>query len=60
VDYGRAGRADRYVDLALVAAEIQNQFGEQWLEPLFRAYGIDLASADAGKLGFYSDLCELF
>jgi aminoglycoside 3'-phosphotransferase-2 len=58
IDCGRAGRADRYVDLCLVGAEIEEHFGADWLTPFVRAYG--LRSWDDGKARWFSDLYELF
>ncbi len=58
IDCGRAGRADRYIDLALLGAEIEERFGPEWITPFARAYG--LPSWDAGKALWFSDLYELF
>ena len=58
IDCGNAGRADRYVDLWLIAAEIEEHFGSKWRKPFLRAYG--LKSWDAGKARYFSDLYELF
>ncbi len=60
IDCGYSGRADRYVDLALVATEIEDRFGNEWVRPFFRAYGFGFHSPDPCKLRFYSDLYELF
>jgi aminoglycoside 3'-phosphotransferase-2 len=57
VDCGRAGRGDRYLDLEAVTSDIDAHFGEEWIEPFARAYGIKL---DAAKLRFFDDLYELF
>ena len=58
IDCGNAGRADRYVDLALIAGEIVEHFGPEWVARFVRAYG--LAGWDAGKARFFADLYELF
>lgn len=60
IDCGHSGRADRYVDLALVAMEIEERFGQGWVRPFFKAYGFGFQSPDRRKLRFYSDLYELF
>jgi len=60
IDCGHAGRADRYTDLALVAMEIEDRFGHEWVGPFFKAYGFDSHSPDQRKLRFYYDLYELF
>jgi aminoglycoside phosphotransferase len=48
------------VDLALVAMEIEDRFGQEWVHPFFRAYGFDFHFPDQQKLRFYYDLYELF
>jgi aminoglycoside 3'-phosphotransferase-2 len=58
VDCGNAGIADRYVDLAKTAAEIEEHLGSDMRAMFARAYG-DLAW-NARKAAFYSDLYELF
>jgi aminoglycoside 3'-phosphotransferase II len=58
IDCGNAGRADRYVDLSLIAAEVEEHFGTKWVAPFVRAYG--LGSWDAGKARYFLDLYELF
>lgn len=58
IDCGNAGRADRYVDLSLIAAEIEEHFGTKWVAPFVRAYGLE--SWDAGKARYFLDLYELF
>jgi aminoglycoside 3'-phosphotransferase-2 len=60
VDCGHCGKADRYVDLALISAEIEAHFGEQWIESFLAAYGLNLSSWDTSKARFFSDLYELF
>jgi len=58
IDCGNAGRADRYVDLSLIATEVEEHFGAQWLEPFVRAYG--RTRWDPAKARYFSDLYELF
>jgi len=57
IDWGRAGIADRYTDLALAARSLARNFGEQWIPLLFTEYG--LASVDQVKLQFYRALDEI-
>jgi aminoglycoside 3'-phosphotransferase-2 len=58
IDCGNAGRADRYIDLAIIATEIEQHFGAQWVEPFARAYSP--VPWDGTKARFYSDLYEFF
>jgi aminoglycoside 3'-phosphotransferase-2 len=58
VDCGNAGRADRYVDLALLAQEIADRFGDEAREALLEIYGA--GAWDQPKAEFYRDLYELF
>jgi aminoglycoside 3'-phosphotransferase-2 len=58
VDCGHCGRADRYVDLALLAGELQGRLGTDALNTFTAAYG-DLRW-DEGKAEFYRDLYEFF
>src|SRR5262249_43163425 len=58
VDCGHAGRADRYLDLGVLAAEIVDQFGSDGPAVFARAYGAK--NWDRGKAAYYSDLYELF
>ncbi len=60
VDCGHCGKADRYVDLALISTEIEDHFGERWIEPFLTAYGLNPSSWDVSKARFFSDLYELF
>jgi len=57
LDWGRAGIADRYNDLALAARSLARNFGDQWVPLLFTEYG--LASPDRVKLQFSRALDEL-
>lgn len=58
VDCSHCGRADRYVDLALVVGELEDRLGTQAREVFAGAYG-DLRW-DEKKAEFYRDLYELF
>lgn len=41
VDWGRAGIADRYQDLALTGRSLTYNFGAEWVPLLFREYGLE-------------------
>ncbi len=56
IDWGGAGIADRYLDLALAARSITYNWGAAWVTPFFAAYG--LVDADAEKIAFYQLLDE--
>jgi len=58
IDCGHAGRGDRYLDLATMVADIDAYFGPDCIPLFARSYGH--AAFDARKLGFFSDLYELF
>jgi aminoglycoside phosphotransferase len=58
IDCGHAGRADRYLDLAVTAAEIAEYFGRRSVSLFADAYGA--RRWHARKAAFYSDLYELF
>ncbi len=58
IDLGRAGIADRYQDLALVARSLPRNFGPDWEPLLWEAYG--LKKVDAEKIQFYQLLDEFF
>jgi aminoglycoside phosphotransferase len=58
IDCGHAGRADRYLDLAVIAAEIAEYFGRRSVSLFADAYGV--RRWNARKAAFYSDLYELF
>jgi len=58
IDCSHSGRADRYVDLALLLAEIKTRFGAEAGRAFFETYGpLDW---DEKKDLFYLDLYELF
>lgn len=56
IDWGSAGVADRYLDLALAARSITYNWGAAWVAPFFAAYG--LPNVDAGKIAYYQLLDE--
>jgi aminoglycoside 3'-phosphotransferase II len=58
IDCGHSGRADRYLDLGVLAAEIGDHFGPRSLTAFTRAYG--LQRWNGRKAAYYSDLYELF
>ncbi len=57
VDWGNAGVADRYQDLALLTRSVRYNFGEDWEENVFEIYGIE---PDWKKIHFYRLLDEFF
>ena len=58
VDWGRAGVADRYKDIALVVRSLERNTGEDLALPFIEAYG--LSSPDAGKIEYYKLLDEFW
>ena len=58
IDCGHAGRSDRYLDLALVEADLREAFGCGAAEDFKAAYGI--RCWDDRKAAFFRDLYELF
>jgi aminoglycoside phosphotransferase len=58
IDCGHAGRSDRYVDLALVEAELRTGFGPDAARSFVAACGV--RAWDARKAAFFMDLYELF
>jgi aminoglycoside 3'-phosphotransferase-2 len=58
VDCGHAGRADRYLDLAVFAAEIADHFGPRSVTTFARAYGVQ--HWNGPKAAYFADLYELF
>ena len=58
IDWGRAGIADCYQDLALAARSIDYNFGIAWVKPFFDAYG--LTEVDQPKVAFYKLIDEFF
>jgi len=59
IDCGRSGVADRYVDLSVIVWGIENNFGQEWIDSFFRAYGLG-NTWDRLKVRYYADLYELF
>jgi kanamycin kinase/aminoglycoside 3'-phosphotransferase-2 len=57
IDVGRAGIADRWQDIALVTRSIRFNYGTEWVNHFFSAYGIE---PDYSKLEFYTLLDEFF
>ena len=58
VDWGRAGVADRYKDIALVVRSLERNTGEDLAAAFFEAYG--LSSPDADKIEYYKLLDEFW
>lgn len=59
IDWGRAGLADRYQDLALAAREIKARFGAEMVNIFFEAYG-EGVSPDDPRVEYYQLLDEFF
>jgi aminoglycoside phosphotransferase len=58
IDWGRAGIADRYQDLALATRSLIYNFGPGWESLLWKEYGLE--TVDYGKLEFYQLIDEFF
>ena len=58
VDWGSAGVADRYKDIAIVARSLERNTGEDLTLAFFEAY--DLSSPDADKIEYYKLLDEFW
>jgi aminoglycoside 3'-phosphotransferase-2 len=58
IDCGHAGRSDRYVDLAIVEAELRTGFGPQAARCFTAAYGV--RAWNEQKAAFFKDLYEFF
>ena len=57
VDVGRAGLADRHVDLALASRSIGRNLGQKWVDVFLDTYGRELV--DEMRLDYYRVLDEL-
>jgi aminoglycoside phosphotransferase len=57
VDWGQAGVADRYYDLAFIARSIVYNFGEEWVAPFWEAYGV--TEVDHARIAFFRLIDEL-
>jgi aminoglycoside phosphotransferase len=57
VDWGNAGVADRYQDVALLTRSISHNFDDGWEKKIFEIYGIE---PDPKKIEFYKLLDEFF
>jgi aminoglycoside phosphotransferase len=58
VDCGRTGLADRYQDLALASRSVGSNFGSEWVQHFFDAYGV--TDPDETKLCYFRLLDEFF
>ena len=58
LDCGHAGRGDRYLDLAVLSADIEEHFGARAAARFAEVYGV--SRWDKVKAGYYLDLYELF
>ncbi len=57
IDWGNAGVADRTFDLALAARSITYNWGAEWVDVFFEAYGI---VPDPAKMRFFLQVDEFF
>ncbi|NOV00094.1 APH(3') family aminoglycoside O-phosphotransferase [Paenibacillus planticolens] len=58
IDWGRAGVADRYQDLALAIRSIEYNFGNEHVQTFIHAYG--LTELDEAKVHYYQLMDEFF
>lgn len=58
IDWGRAGVADRYQDLALAVRSITYNFGKEYVQHFLDEYGVK--ELDESKIYFYQLLDEFF
>jgi aminoglycoside phosphotransferase len=58
IDWGGAGAADRYLDLALAARSITYNLGAEWVAPFFAACG--LPEIDQARIVYFQTLDEFF
>jgi aminoglycoside phosphotransferase len=57
-DWGRAGIADRYQDIALAIRSIGYNFGNAYVQAFLDAYG--LTAVDEAKVHYYQLMDEFF
>jgi aminoglycoside phosphotransferase len=58
IDWGNAGIADRYQDIALAVRSLSSNFGEEWGALFLQEYGLN--NPDWAKIEFYQQLDEFF
>ncbi|TJY41794.1 aminoglycoside 3'-phosphotransferase [Cohnella pontilimi] len=58
IDWGRAGVADRYQDIALAVRSIRYNFGEEYVATFLDVYGI--TQLDESKVSYYQLMDEFF
>lgn len=58
IDWGSAGVADRYQDIALAVRSLTYNFGAEWVALFLESYGV--TDADWSKIAFYQLLDEFF
>ncbi|MEC0271079.1 APH(3') family aminoglycoside O-phosphotransferase [Paenibacillus anseongense] len=58
IDWGRAGMADRYQDIALAIRSIRYNFGHEYVQTFLDAYG--MPTLDEAKVHYYQLLDEFF
>ena len=58
IDWGRAGVADKYQDLALAIRSISSNFGKEYVHFFLVGYGI--ADLDESKVDYYQLMDEFF
>jgi aminoglycoside phosphotransferase len=58
IDWGRAGIADRYQDIALAVRSITRNFGKEYIEMFLQGYG--LTQLDRTRIEYYQLLDEFF
>ena len=59
LDWRDGGIGDPYRDLPIVAKSIVRNWGEEWLEPFYRSYGLQ-AGLDQEKMQYYRLLYRFF
>ena len=58
IDWGRAGVADRYQDIALAVRSFTSNFGREWAELFLKEYGLE--EPNWAKIEWYQLLDEFF